>query len=279
MMHKPFFSALQPASPSEQPFFFVFKAEEILVCRTEKGVHIPRAIDISMLLSHATESMHYLGVYDAIPCYMTVLAENTMPPAGMVFQSLRAAMHDIDNTDLFFIASRAKQIAHWDASTQFCGRCGHVTQRSPTERAKVCARCAALYYPQLAPVVLALIWRKNEILLARSPHFQKGVYSVLAGFVEPGETLEEACCREVQEEVGVQIKNLQYFGSQPWPFPSNMMIGFIAEHAQGEIVMDPVEIEDAQWFALPALPGGLRLPNALSLSRQMIEAFMQRETL
>jgi NAD+ diphosphatase len=108
----------------------------------------------------------------------------------------------------------------------------------------------------------------DKILLARSPHFTLGVYSVLAGFIEPGETAEEAVIREVREEVGLEIKNITYFGSQPWPFPSNLMLGFTAEYASGNINMDPKEIEDAQWFSLNQLP---ILPQKISLARQMID--------
>jgi NAD+ diphosphatase len=119
--------------------------------------------------------------------------------------------------------------------------------------------------------MLALIWRKNEILLARSPHFLPGVYSILAGFVEPGETLEQTVTREIYEEVGITVKNLQYFGSQPWPFPSNLMLGFTAEYDKGELKVDPHELEDAQWFSIHHLP---TLPRPQSLSRIMINHFI-----
>lgn len=119
--------------------------------------------------------------------------------------------------------------------------------------------------------MLALIWRDDEILLARSPHFMPGIYSLLAGFVEPGEMLEQTVVREVMEEVGLTIKNLHYFSSQPWPFQSNLMLGFIAEYAAGEIQIDATEIEDAQWFPLNKLP---QLPKPVSLSRQMIDKYL-----
>jgi len=126
-------------------------------------------------------------------------------------------------------------------------------------------------FPHVAPVILALISRGDELLLARSPHFAPGLYSILAGFIEPGETAEQTVAREVQEEVGIQIKNIQYYGSQPWPFPSNLMIGFTAEYASGEIQIDPIEIEDAKWFNINNLPP---LPTPISLSRRMIDEYI-----
>ncbi len=116
---------------------------------------------------------------------------------------------------------------------------------------------------------MVLIWRNDEILLARSHTFKPGLYNILAGFVEAGETVEETVVREVKEEVGIEIKNLRYVASQPWPFPNNLMFGFTAEHAAGNIHVDNKELEDAQWFSIDRLP---HLPNSVSLSRQMIDA-------
>jgi NAD+ diphosphatase len=245
---------------------------ETSVLKGERYINtIPELTDISILQLDITQQ-HYLGLYGVTPCYVAEVVDTQSPPDGMLFQPLRAPYHLVHDEDLFLIACRAKQILAWNKTTQFCGHCGYKTQHSEKERAKTCTHCPALFYPQVAPVVLALVWRKNEILLARSPHFQKGIYSLLAGFVEPGETLEQAAAREVKEEVGVSIKNLTYFGSQPWPFPSNLMIGFMAEYDLGEMVLDPIEIEDAQWFPIDALPP---LPSPISLSRRMIDVFLK----
>jgi len=267
---KLFLSQLFPTPALNQlTLWFIFKAEEILLCKTGDTYTVPQLTQLSILQSHIKQQ-HYLGTYGTINCHVLEVAETTPPPEGMLFHPFRGAHQLSTDEDIFLIAARAKQILTWNKATQFCGHCGHETHTSDKERAKICAHCHVLFYPQISPVVLALIWRKNEILLARSPHFQKDVYSLLAGFVEPGETLEQTVAREVKEEVGVSLKNIQYFGSQPWPFPSNLMIGFIAEYDQGEIVMDPTEIEDAQWFSLDALP---LLPNPMSLSRRMIDNF------
>lgn len=267
-MKTPFLSQLHPTPSDNQPaLWFIFKAEEVLLSHTKT---IPTLTDVATLQLEIKQQ-HYLGMYGNQPCYAAEVSAIEKLPDGMVFQSIRPPYELGPNEDFFLLASRARQVLNWGNATQFCGHCGQKTEPSPTERAKICTGCKALFYPQIAPVALALIFRGNELLLARSPHFQKGIYALLAGFVEPGETLEHALAREVREEVGISIKNITYFGSQPWPFPSNLMLGFIAEYDQGEIVMDPVEIEDARWFSIHALPP---LPSPVSLSRQMIDAFL-----
>lgn len=132
-----------------------------------------------------------------------------------------------------------------------------------------CPACGLLAYPRLAPAVMVLIRRGDELLLARGPHFSPGVFSALAGFVEPGETLEQCAVREVREEVGIEIANLRYFDSQPWPFPHSLMVAFFADYAGGTLDPDPAEIEAAAWFSRAALP---LLPDPISIARQLIDA-------
>ena len=131
--------------------------------------------------------------------------------------------------------------------------------------------CKLSVYPRISPAVIVLVERGDEILLARSPHFVPGVYSTLAGFVEPGETLEGTVRREIHEEVGVHVDNICYFGSQPWPFPNSLMIGFRADYASGDLTIDGVEIEAAGWFRRDNLP---KLPFKVSIARSLIEAFL-----
>lgn len=176
--------------------------------------------------------------------------------------------------DLFAIAARAVQIVEWDRTHQFCGHCATPTIQRPTERAKRCPSCQLRQYPKLSPAVIMLIYRGSDLLLARAPRFRAGMYSVLAGFVEPGESLEETVAREVKEEVGVEIKNIRYFGSQPWPFPKSLMIGFIAEYASGTITPDPTEIEAANWFSADNLPP---VPGELSIARKLIDWFVAQQ--
>ncbi len=144
----------------------------------------------------------------------------------------------------------------------------------PTERAKECPQCGLLAFPRLSPAVIVLVQRQGELLLARPYHFTPGMYSVIAGFVEPGETLEEAVVREVREEVGIAIKDIRYFRSQPWPFPHSLMIGFTATYAGGEISLDDTEIEDAGWFRPDNLP---TLPGKISIARTLIDWFLAKQ--
>jgi NAD+ diphosphatase len=144
-------------------------------------------------------------------------------------------------------------------------------QHSDIDRAKICKSCDHVIFPQISPVILCLIWRDNEILLARAPHFNENLYSVIAGFVEPGENLEATVAREVKEEVGVDVHKVSYFASQPWPFPSNLMIAYTAEYVSGDVVIDKTEIADAKWFSLDKLP---LLPPSISLSRRLIDSFV-----
>ena len=211
----------------------------------------------------------FLGYLNGKPCIAAELAEKTAPPDGLIFQSLRS-LHTVLPADLFAIAARATQLIAWDRNHQYCGHCATPMQQTPTERAKRCPNCNLRQYPRLSPAVIMLIYKGEEILLARAPRFQNGMYSVLAGFVEPGESLEETVAREVKEEVNIAIKNIRYFGSQPWPFPDSLMIGFTAEYASGKIIPEPTEIEAADWFHKSSLPP---VPGKLSIARKLIDWF------
>lgn len=162
----------------------------------------------------------------------------------------------------------------WDKNHQFCGRCGQKTTRIWPHYELKCQSCEQSYYPRISPAVVVLIRREDKILMARSPHFDPGVYALIAGFVEGGETLESAVHREVFEEVGIRIQNLSYYGSQPWPFPDALMVGFIAEYLSGEIQVNTQELESAGWYAYDALPG---LPAwSMSITSNMIQTFLDQ---
>jgi len=191
----------------------------------------------------------------------------------MGYEGLRRIYGRLEE-ELFWLAGRAVQIVDWDRTHRFCGRCGVPLKLRQKERAKACPQCGLLEFPRLAPAVIVLVERGHELLMARSRHFAPGVYSVLAGFVEAGETLEEAVEREVSEEVGIQVKNIRYFGSQPWPFPHSLMIGFTAQYAGGEIRVNHEELEDAGWYTADGLPGQ---PGKISIARRLIESFLEKQ--
>jgi NAD+ diphosphatase len=176
--------------------------------------------------------------------------------------------------ELFWIAGRALQITTWDLTSRYCGRCGHPMEKSEIERAKVCPACGFKSFPKISPAVIVAVTKENRILLARAYRFPVKIYSVIAGFVEPGETLEECIKREIEEEVGIQVKNIQYFGSQPWPFPNSLMIAFTAEYASGTLQIDDEEIMDAGWYAADGLPP---VPDKISIARRLIDWFVRNK--
>ena len=211
-----------------------------------------------------------VGVLEGRACWAAEVAPEAEPPEGLVFRDLRSLFSGASE-DLFRMAGRAKQIVGWNATHQFCGRCGGETGPVAGEPAKRCTRCGMLHYPRLSPAIIVLVRDGSRVLLARSPGFPGGMYSVLAGFVEPGESIEETIYREIREEVGVEVAHVRYFGSQPWPFPNSLMIGFTADYAGGELRKDPEEIEDAGWYSVGELPV---LPPRVSIARAMIDQFV-----
>jgi len=179
------------------------------------------------------------------------------------------AIFQLAGPETFALAGRATQLLDWQNNHRFCGRCGSPTAMKAGELSMQCPDCGLLAYPRISPAVMVLVRDDDKLLLGRSPHFKPGVFSALAGFVEPGETLEECAAREVREEVGIEIANLRYFHSQPWPFPNSLMVAFFADYAGGTITPDPNEIEAAAWFSPDALP---ILPEPISISRRLIDA-------
>jgi len=247
---------------------FVFRGEELLTGRDDKRSVPP----LSSLENLGLEIVFQqeVGALHGWRCFAAEVGTNADVPEGYAFRDLRGLWGR--DEDFFRVAGRAKQIVGWNRTHQFCGRCGTRTGPGPEEFAKKCPNCGMVYYPRLSPAAIMLVNRDNELLLARSPHFPPGMYSALAGFVEPGESIEETVRREVGEEVGIEVGEVRYFGSQPWPFPNSLMIGFLAEWSAGELeIGEPEEIEDAQWFRPEDLPP---LPPKVSIARKMIDAFL-----
>jgi NAD+ diphosphatase len=214
----------------------------------------------------------YLGARDATPCFARALAEGEAPPSTTRAMSLRQLFGVLDDED-FGIAGRALGLTSWDRDHRWCGRCGGATERSNVERIRTCARCGHGAFPRLSPAVIALVERDGRALLARNARTQMPFYTVLAGFVEVGESLEAAVAREIAEEAGIAIQDVRYFGSQPWPFSGSLMVGFTARWKSGDLVAAEEEIVDAGWFAPDELP---RLPPRLSIARELIDDFVRR---
>jgi NAD+ diphosphatase len=212
---------------------------------------------------------HTVGVLGEATVVAASLAEL---PAELPFEALGVrALAGLLDAETFGVAGRAVHVIDWATTSRFCGRCGTATVLSETERTMVCPACGLSAYPRIAPAIIVLVRRGDQALLARNAKFPAGFYSTLAGFAEIGESLEETLAREVREEVGVGVRDIRYFGSQPWPFPHSLMIGFTAEWAEGEIHIDGTEIADARWFSADDLPMG---PPPLSIARRLIDAWV-----
>ncbi len=219
---------------------------------------------------------HLFPVSDGV---LSAVVEN-LPPGlikeweGVEIVERRAVM-DMLAHDLYHEMHRAYHLARWHRRTLYCGACGARTEPAPDETAKVCTACGATYYPRISPATIMAVVRDGRLLMAHNRRFPKqvkGTYSVLAGFVEPGESLEQCVAREVLEETGVSVRNIRYFASQPWSFPDSLMVAFTAEWAAGDITPDPEEIDDAGWFGPGDLPE--RIPHRISISRRLVEWFV-----
>ncbi len=259
-----------PDEPGAAPLCFAFRGRELLV--TQDG-QLP---GVTLVDSHGIEAIRtqYLGRLGETHCYSAELEPGLKPPPGLAFRDLRPLFASLDPW-AHAIAGRAVQIVEWDRSHQFCGACGRQTELSQMDRSRACPICRVPMFPRLSPAIIVAVERDGEILLARSPHFPAGIYSVLAGFVEPGESAEETVVREVFEETGIVARDVRYFASQPWPFPNSLMLGFTAQYESGEIDTSNDEIEDAGWFSPDALP--LTFPGNVSISQWLLKDFIERQ--
>jgi NAD+ diphosphatase len=256
--------AIVAPGEAREAVWFVFREARLLVAEADNT--LPASLE---LLGLAPLRTQYLGTLGARHVFAADLAPEAETPAGWRWSDLRSLFGRLA-VDEYALAGRALQLVEWERTHQFCGRCGARTEMRSDERSRQCPACGLVVYPRLAPAVMALVRRgRDELLLARSPRFPAGMYSALAGFVEPGETLEQCLHREVQEEVGIRVSGLRYFASQPWPFPHSLMIAFMCAWADGEIRVDALEIEDAKWFRITDLP---QLPQPISIARRLIDA-------
>lgn len=218
-------------------------------------------------------SRHFLGMHGEVACWGIDVPDGEDPGYGAEVD-LRALFGRVDETE-WAVAGRAVQLVEWARTHRFCGRCGTPTELAANERAFRCPSCRLMAFPRLAPAIITLVTRgegsESRALLARGVNFPVPMYSCLAGFVEPGETLEQAVVREVEEEVGVVVADVAYVASQPWPFPHSLMLGFRARWVSGDIRCDPAEIADADWYRRDELP---MIPPAISIARRLINEWL-----
>ena len=290
-MNENFVAAITPPDNQARPaFWFLFHKSNLLVLLDAQtgAARIPQVVNPASLKLAGFRVIRqqyfgYLQNDQRIHCFAAELlpkseqAAQELLPDGLALMGLRSLFGRLDEEHLW-LAGRAVQLVDWDRTHQFCGQCGARTLTAPNERVKKCPNCGHTSYPRLSPAIIVRVERQGkngrEILLARNQRAKVPMYSVLAGFVEPGETLEMCVRREISEEVGLKVKNITYFGSQPWPFPNSLMIAFTAEYESGKIVLEKSELMDAGWYTADDLPP---YPPALSIAHQLIADFIRQQ--
>lgn len=247
-----------------EKYWFVFYEGKLVLSRAGEVAVAP----VPPLRVRAGMDPHEFSELDGRPCL--AYETDVVPDAsGWRIVPLRDSFSLLDQ-DLYDKAGTGAELLFWDASTQFCGRCGGRTQREAVIM-KRCVACGALIFTHVSPAIIVLIHKGDSVLMVRAHNFRGTHFGLVAGFVEPGESLEHCVHREVLEETGLQIANVRYFGSQPWPYPCGVMIGFHADYVSGEIHVQESELKEAHFFARTALP---ELPGKLSLARRLIDDWL-----
>lgn len=254
-------------------WWFIFKGHRLLTHDDRGAMSVPLLRDAGELRLSPL-GIQPIGRIDDIRCYVAELPETAEAPQGMAFRGLRGIFGVLDE-NMYAMAIKALGMINWDRISRFCGQCGEKVERRTDMIGKECPQCGFISFPRISPAVIVLVQRGDRVLLARADRFKEDLYSVIAGFVEPGETLEDVVKREVKEETGIDVKDIRYFGSQPWPFPDSLMIGFTAEYAGGEITIDGEEIVDAKWFDTGNLP---EIPGKISIARSLIDWFIEKNS-
>jgi NAD+ diphosphatase len=259
----PDFVALLAPQPTPDTLTFVFRRHDLLVRSADLGLPDDAALGLVGIVEERTVPVGLLG---GRYCRAAWVEPDNEAPAGCEFSGLRRLFGAVDER-LVAVAGRAYQLAEWARTHRYCGACGASTEGMAGERCFRCPACGHMAYPRISPAMMTLVRRGDSILLARHARLPTTRYTALAGFLEAGESIEDAVHREVFEEVGLRVRSLRYFGSQSWPFPHSLMIAFTAEYDSGEVRVDEREITDARWFgpgdALPDIPPGISIASAL----------------
>jgi NAD+ diphosphatase len=246
---------LATAPPAPRGYWLALQEQGLLVRREGDAVRLPEG-ERPPGLDAVKDAPLWLGTLGGTPCWVLPVARDAAVPAGLQRETLVPMQGTRLPDDLLSLGGMAMQLLWWESTSGHCPRCGSATERIAGEWGKRCPGCRYEHYPHLHPAVITLVRDGSRVLLARKAAWAPGRYALVAGFVDNGESLEGAVQREVKEEVGVDVTDVQYVGSQNWPFPSQLMIGFVARYAGGEITIDRDELEDARWFECDRLPTG-----------------------
>ena len=272
MPYQDFVPAVDPnATLIEDALCFAFRSGHLLIGQSRTGDSLPLYGEL-VEIRQCVLRTNFIGSVDAQPVFALEIEDGSPEQSPFSFAPLRAAFGPLDEA-AWMIAARAAMVLEWDRNHQYCGSCGNPTIVLDNERAKQCPNCGLVAYPRVSPAVIVLVERGNDVLLARGAHLTTGMYALIAGFVEAGESLEDAVHREIREEVGIEVTDIRYFGSQPWPFPHQLMVGFTAQYASGSIKVEPSELQDAKFFSPDAMPP---IPPRLSIARRLIDAYAQK---
>ncbi|HEY8889627.1 MAG TPA: NAD(+) diphosphatase [Clostridium sp.] len=263
---KPSVVATLPVTNNDM--YFLFCKDTLLVKSENNKAIIPAIKDLQNL---NLKNIQYIGSINDENCFCGEVTNDALIPSNMYFSTLKALTHQLSE-DMFWVGGRAQQIINFNIDHKYCGRCGTLAQNVDGERAKRCPKCGLTNYPRISPAIIVAVLKEGRLLLAHNNESPKDLYSVVAGFVEVGETFEECVAREVHEETGIIVKNIKYFGNQPWPFPNSLMIGFTAEYASGEIQVDGKEIGHADWYNSTSMP---LTPDSISIAKKLINWFTQ----
>lgn len=252
-------------------YYFVFCKEDLLLQRTDDGgFTIPLQEEPPVALKAWTHVMNITTLNNiGVKTFLIDSPITDNPKYEMC--PLRQSYYRLPR-ELYLKAGKCQELLYWDQNTKYCGICG-APMRMDTDISKKCTECGKEVWPQLATAVIVLIHRGEEVLLVRAKNFKRDFFGLVAGFVETGETLEEAVAREAMEETGVTITNIRYFGSQPWPYPCGLMVGFHADYVSGDIHLQRSEIASGGWFSHDALPN---IPEPLSIARMLIDDWLRQ---
>lgn len=251
---------------SENSCYFIFKGDQLVIRDVDNRTVLPSELSFFLV-----SDKHFIGLIDNVCCYVVSVDSNSKLPESFRAESLRF-LFGVLSDEYYSAACYALHFSAWNKKTRYCGCCAGAMKFSTYERAKQCQVCGNTLYPVISPcIIVAVVKEKKSILLAKINRPGIELYSVLAGFVEVGETFEECIHREVMEEVGIKVKNIRYFGSQPWAFSQSLMVGFTAEYESGEIVVDGREIPHADWYEPDSLP---KIPLKGTIARDLIDWFL-----
>lgn len=257
---------IQGVHMTEEAICVIYSKKQVVIRKGKKTIELPTYEECKTLIKE--EQVWYLGRWQEIPCFAYEIDSAAELPEALGWTDFLEDRWN-QNQELYCIAIKAEHLLNWDRSSKYCGYCGDINERKKNERAKICPGCGNILYPRISPAIIVGIKKDGKLLMAHNAGFKKDLYSIIAGFVEQGESLEAAVKREVYEEIGIKVKNIEYYKSKPWDSLDSLMFGFIAEYESGEIKVDGKEIVDAGWYDAEHLPP--ELPKKITIARSIID--------